>query len=112
LAVVAAMSIVTGPAPGMADIARMAHEQIEEWLRGYDGYRGLIVLTDEEGQRARLITLWDSPEAEAQARRGRSAMRDQVAAVAGMVVEGSEVYEVPICEVLPGRDASHDSAGG
>lgn len=48
---VAAMSIVTGRALGMADYARMAREAIEGWLRGYEGYRGLIVFTDEDGQR-------------------------------------------------------------
>src|SRR2546421_12897576 len=98
---VAAMSIVTGPALGMSDYARIAREAIEGWLRGYDGYRGLLVFTDEDGQRARIITLWETPAAEVASRQGRSAMRDQVAAGAGMVVEGGELYEVPVCEVLP-----------
>ena len=97
---VAAMSIVTGPALGMADYAHLAREAIEGWLRGYDGYRGLIVFTDEDGQRARIITLWETPEAETRSRQGRSAMRDQVAAAAGMVIERVELYEVPVCEVL------------
>jgi len=39
---VAAMTLVKGPAPEMANIARMAHDAIEEWLKGYDGYRGTI----------------------------------------------------------------------
>jgi len=34
---VAAMTLVKGPAPEMANIARMAHDAIEEWLKGYDG---------------------------------------------------------------------------
>ena len=96
------MSTVIGPAPGMAEIARMAHEEIDEWLRGYEGYRGVIVFTDEERQRARLITLWETPETEARARQGRGAMRDRVAAVAGMEVQGVEIYDVPVCELLPG----------
>jgi hypothetical protein len=85
----------------MAEIARMAHEHIDEWLRGYDGYRGLIIFTDEEGERARLITLWDTAEAEARARQGRGAMRDSIAAIAGMAVEAMDIYDVPVCEVLP-----------
>lgn len=101
---VAAMSIVTGPALGMADYARLAQEAIEGWLRGYDGYRGLIVFTDEGGQRARIITLWETAEAEVSSRQGRSAMRDQVAAGVGMVIEAVEVYDVPVCEVLPEPD--------
>jgi hypothetical protein len=82
---------------------------MHEWLarrsragfRGYEGYRGLIVFTDEDGQRARIITLWETPEAEVSSRLGRTAMRDQVAATVGMVVEGVELYEVPVCEVFP-----------
>jgi heme-degrading monooxygenase HmoA len=99
--VIAALTLVTGPAPEMANIARMAHEAIEEWLRGYDGYRGVIVFTDQDGERARIITLWESPEAEERSRRGRTEMRDSVVATAGMSVESFELYEVPVCELVP-----------
>jgi heme-degrading monooxygenase HmoA len=95
------MTLVTGKAPEMADIARMAHESVEEWLRGYDGYLGVIVFTDQDGERARIITLWDSPAAEERSRRGRSEMRESVVARAGMSIEGFEVYEVPVCELVP-----------
>ena len=94
------MSTIKGPATGMADLARIAREAIEGWLREYDGYRGLIVFTDEEGRRARVMTLWDTAHDEARARSSRGAMRDQVAALAGMVVEGLEVYDVPVFDVL------------
>jgi heme-degrading monooxygenase HmoA len=97
---VAAMTLVTGSAPEMANIARMAHEAIEEWLKGYDGYRGVIVFTDQDGERARIITLWDSSEAEERSRKGRSEMRDSVVATAGMSVVGLEIYDVPVCELI------------
>jgi heme-degrading monooxygenase HmoA len=97
---VAAMTLVTGPAPEMANIARMAHEAIEEWLKGYDGYRGVIVFTDQDGERARIITLWDSSAAEERSRKGRSEMRDSVVATAGMSVVGLEIYDVPVCELI------------
>jgi heme-degrading monooxygenase HmoA len=98
---VAAMTLVTGPAPEMANIARMAHESIEEWLKGYDGYRGVIVFTDQDGERARIITLWESPEDEERSRKGRTEMRDSVVATAGMSVVGLEIYDVPVCELIP-----------
>jgi heme-degrading monooxygenase HmoA len=98
---VAAMTLVTGPAPEMANIARMAHEAIEEWLKGYDGYRGVIVFTDQDGERARIITLWESPEDEERSRKGRTEMRDSVVATAGMSVVGLEIYDVPVCELIP-----------
>jgi heme-degrading monooxygenase HmoA len=98
---VAAMTLVAGPAPEMAEIARMAHESVEEWLRGYDGYRGVIVFTDTGGERARIITLWETAEAEERSRRGRSEMRNSVVARAGMSVAGFEIYDVPVCELVP-----------
>lgn len=48
------MTLVTGSAPEIADIARMAHEAVEEWLRGGDGYRSAVVFTDQDGERARV----------------------------------------------------------
>jgi heme-degrading monooxygenase HmoA len=96
------MATVTGQAEDMAGLARMAKETVEDWLREYDGYRGLIVFTDEENGRARVVTLWETPEDELRARQSRAAMRDQVALAAGMTVEGMEVYEVPALDVVPG----------
>src|SRR5215208_2550084 len=94
------MSTLVGRTPDMADVARMAGEAMEGWLRDYDGYRGLIVFTDEEGERARVMTLWDTPEAEQRARMSRGEMRDRMAATTGMTVEGMEIYEVPVFAVL------------
>lgn len=88
----------------MADIARMAGETIEGWLRDFEGYRGVIVLTDEEGEQALMITLWETAEAETRARQPRGAMRDQVAATAGMTVEGMRLYEVPVADVVSRPD--------
>ena len=95
------MSLVTGPAPEMGNIALMAQEAIEDWLKGYDGYRGLLVFTDQDGAQARIITLWENAEAERRSREGRGAMRDKVAETAGMTVAGMELYEVPVCELVP-----------
>jgi heme-degrading monooxygenase HmoA len=97
---IAAMATFTGPNPALADIARMARDEIEGWLRGYDGFRGLIILTDQDGERARVITLWADAEAEANTRQARGAMREKVATVAGMQTEPMELYEVPVWEPL------------
>jgi heme-degrading monooxygenase HmoA len=96
---VAAMATIAGPASGLAEIARMAGESVEGWLRGYEGYRGLVVLADEDGQRSQVVTFWESHEAEAEARQGRAAMRDQIAAMAGMSVVDFGVYEVAVFEL-------------
>jgi heme-degrading monooxygenase HmoA len=103
--VIAAIATLSGRVPGMTEIARIAGETIEGWLRDFDGYRGVVVLTDEEGGQALMITLWDTAEAEARARQARGAMRDRVAATAGMTVEGMRLYEVPVADLPagPGR---------
>jgi hypothetical protein len=94
------MALLSGTSSDLANFARVAQEEVGEWLAGYDGYRGLIVLTAEQDGRARIITLWDSTRAEERSRDGRGAMRDRIALAAGMAVEAVELYEAPICEVL------------
>jgi hypothetical protein len=99
---VAAISTISGPASGLADIARMASEAIESWLRDYEGYRGLIVFTDEHAQQSRVVTLWETHEHEERARTSRGAMRDQIAAATGMEVIDFGVYEVAVFELPAG----------
>lgn len=88
----------------MAEIGRMTGEAMEGWLRDYEGYRGLILLTDEGGQQAHVITLWDTREAEQESRAVRAEMRDKLAATVGMEVAGMEPFDVPVCEIIPQDD--------
>ena len=97
---VAAVSIVRGAAEGMAEAGRLAADAVRSWLRVYEGFRGLVVMTDEGGEKARIITFWDSPEAERRARRSRGAMRDKLVDTVGMEVVGMEVYEVPVLDLV------------
>lgn len=93
------MATISGPASGLAEMSRMASEAVDTWLQEYDGYRGLIVFTDEEARRSRVVTLWETAEAEENARSARGAMRDQLAATAGMSVDDFGVWEVAVFEV-------------
>ena len=88
----------------MADVGRMAGEAMGSWLRAYDGYRGLIVLTTESGETAHVITLWSTREAERASRTTRLQMRDKLAATVGMEVVGMEPYDMPVCEIIPEND--------
>ena len=106
---VAAMSTLSGPVSALADISRLAGENVGPWLREYEGYRGTLVFTSEEARTAHLITLWDSPEDEQRARESRGAMRDQLAATAGMEVVGFEVFEVIAHELVPEADDDRSS---
>jgi hypothetical protein len=106
---VAAMSTLSGPVSALADISRLAAENVGPWLREYEGYRGTLVLTSDGTQAARLITLWNTPEDEERARESRGAMRDQLAATAGMEVVGFEVFEVVAHELVPDADDDRSS---
>ena len=106
---VAAMPTLSGPVSALADISRLAGENVGPWLREYEGYRGTLVFTSEEARTAHLITLWDSPADEERARDSRGAMRDQLAATAGMEVVGFEVFEVPAHEFVPAVDGDRSS---
>jgi hypothetical protein len=94
------MSTLSGSVAALADISRLAGENVGPWLREYEGYRGTLVLTDEASRTARLITLWESREDEERARASRGAMRDQLATTAGMEVVAFEVFDVVAHELI------------
>jgi len=104
---VAVMSTLSGPVSALADISRLAGENVGPWLRKYEGYRGTMVFTSEEARTAHLITMWESPADEERARESRGAMRDQLAATAGMEVVGVGVFEVLAHEFNPGAHGAH-----
>jgi len=88
------MATVSGPAESLAGITELSSD-VGSWIRQYDGYRGLFVFVDPDGRSSRVVTLWESAEAELAARRGRGAMRDQLMTVAGLEVVSFDVYDVP-----------------
>jgi heme-degrading monooxygenase HmoA len=90
---VAAIATVSGPAESLATITELAGD-VGSWLRQYDGYRGVFVFVDENEATSRVITLWDTAQDELAARETRGAMRDQLMAMAGLVVVSFDVYEV------------------
>ena len=98
---VAAMSTLTGSVEALEEVSRIASESVGPWLREYEGYRGTFVFVDVPAGKARLMTLWESTEDEGRARASRGAMRDQLAAAAGMTVDEFEVLDVLAWEVLP-----------
>jgi hypothetical protein len=98
------MSTVRGAVPAMAEVGRLTGEAMEGWLRAYEGFRGVIVLTNEAGQQAHVITLWATREAERATRATRAELRDKLAATVGVEVVGMEPYDLPVCEIIPEDD--------
>jgi hypothetical protein len=97
-AMVAAMAMFEGTPTGPADTARLVGKDLVPWLREYDGFRGVLVLTGEE--KHKVITLWDTPHDEARSRPARLSMHESVSAAAGMSLVDYEVYELPVLDVL------------
>jgi hypothetical protein len=95
------MSTLKGPVSALADVSRLAAESVGPWLREYEGYRGTFVFVDAGAGTARLLTLWETGADEERARASRGAMRDQLAATAGMEVVSFEVLDVLAHELLP-----------
>ena len=95
---VAAMATFDGAPTAPADSARLVEKDLVPWLRGYDGFRGVLVLTGEE--KHRVITLWGTPHDEASSRPARLAMHESVSAAVGMSLVDYEVYELPVLDVV------------
>jgi hypothetical protein len=84
----------------LGEPARMAAETMRSWLREFDGYRGTLVFVGESRRTARFLTFWADAEAEQRSRPGRARMREQMAATAGVELEGNEVYSVAFADQL------------
>ena len=95
---VAAMATFDGMPAGPADTARLVAKDLVPWLREYDGFRGVLVLTGDE--KHRVITLWDTPQDEASTRSARLAMHDSASTAAGMSLVDYDVYDLPVLDVV------------
>jgi hypothetical protein len=96
---IVSMTTVRGTAV-LREPARMAAETMRSWLRQFDGYCGTLVIVDDPGGTARFFTFWADEQAEERSRVGRARMREQMAATAGVELEGNEVYSVAFVDQL------------
>ena len=74
--------------------AKAAGESMEGWLREFDGYLGLLILTNQESGSAYALTFWESEEAAEQSRPGRARMREQMAATIGIELVSNEHHSI------------------
>jgi hypothetical protein len=70
---------------------------MDGWLRGLDGYRGLIVLT-REGE-ALGLAFWESGEAAARHDAVRAEFRERMLAIAGVTIESVDGFDVSFSRV-------------
>ncbi len=90
----ASMSTISGDHSDLEATARVVGETMLGWLREFEGYTGLMILTNEESGRAQVITFWESEEAAERSKLARLKMRDQMTSTVQMEVTSTEPYAV------------------
>jgi hypothetical protein len=88
------MSTFRGDGVDVDASAKAAGETMETWLQQFEGYRGQMILTNQESGTAHAFTFWESREAAEKSVHGRARMRDQMANAIGVDVVGSELYAI------------------
>jgi heme-degrading monooxygenase HmoA len=78
----------------LEDEAQMAADALLPWVRQFDGYRGMIVLSNGENGTARFVTFWEDRDALERSERGRMQVREQMAKTAGAEIDDVQAYTV------------------
>jgi hypothetical protein len=97
-AVFASVTTVRGAGPEVGVTAKMAADSMLSWLKEFEGYCGLVILTSAESGSARFVTLWEDLDALERSERGRAAVRESMIATAGAELESVERFEVVLDE--------------
>ena len=92
----AAVTRATGANPDdMAEIAVMVGETLAAWLREVDGFRGLLMLTDEATGTVQAIALWEDEETAQRHRVARARLRERVSATVEVELQETVGWNVP-----------------
>jgi heme-degrading monooxygenase HmoA len=90
----ASMTTVRSADADLDATATMAAEAMVTWLREFDGYRGMIVLSDADSGRARIVTFWATKDDLERSARSRTEVRMQLIETAGAELEAVSAYAV------------------
>jgi len=102
----ARVSIYRGDDEQVAQAVELFRENVLPWLREATGFRGALIMNDAEAERSLAITFWDSREAVTDPDASGVALRDEVSATVGSLLEAQELYEVLLTEDLGPEDAA------
>jgi hypothetical protein len=92
------MTSIRSDRPDLDQDAQAAVEALLPWLGQFDGYEGLIVLTDGASGRAHFVTFWEDEDALKRSAHGRQQVREQMAKTAGAEIESSQAYAVRVMD--------------
>jgi hypothetical protein len=82
------------------EVATIAGEEMLPWLRGIEGFEGLLMLSNEAGVTL-VLTFWESLEVAERHRVARMRFRDRVTATVNVQVEDTVDYEVTFAHLGP-----------
>jgi heme-degrading monooxygenase HmoA len=77
----------------------IVRDQLLPWLRDSTGFRGLVRLTDLEGRKTLVVTLWADEEALRASEEAGTHLSDLTAETVGVTRTALEVYEVTLFDV-------------
>lgn len=89
----------TQGSPDMSlEVARLTGEEMLPWLRGIEGFEGLLMLSDDAG-RTLVVSFWESREVADRHRAARAAFRDRITATVDVRVEDVSEYELTFADL-------------
>jgi hypothetical protein len=88
------MTTVKTDRGGLDEDAKIAAEALLPWVRQFDGYRGIVVMSDRENGMAHFVTFWEDQEALQKSEYGRTQVREQMAKTAGVEIENVQSFSV------------------
>ena len=83
----------------MIEVARMAGETMLSWLRDVEGFRGIVMLSDEEMGKTHVITFWESAEVAEKSRISRLQLRDRITETVSVEVQETRPYVVSFADL-------------
>jgi heme-degrading monooxygenase HmoA len=83
------------------EYARIAGEEMVPWLAEIEGWRGLLVLSDEDRGRTIVLSFWESREIAEQHRTARMQFRDRITSAVSVDVEEWSGYELVFSHLGP-----------
>jgi heme-degrading monooxygenase HmoA len=81
------------------EIARIAGEEMLPWLRGIDGFAGLLILSSEKESRTIAVTFWESREQADEHLGARAEFRDRITSTVEVQVEDVSDYELMFADL-------------
>ncbi len=76
------------------EVARLAGEEMLPWLRGLEGFEGVLMLTDEGQGRTLVVTFWESRDLADRHRATRAEFRDRITSTVEVEVEDVSEFEL------------------